>query len=432
MLGRVGTVLRGGVLVEFEPARVERAELRVDGGKIVARAESVTPVEGDDVVDVTGKLVVPGLVAAHHRLCETLMRGMPGTHEPREYEEHLNHGRYRFAPHLSLDDVQLSAALGGLECLSSGTTTVVEHHSSPGAVSGSLLRAARGLFDVGLRAIVGYEVTDRLGPEGRDAALEESRDFIGRAQGRFRGMVAMDAASQLSDDTLAALGRLAQETGRNVSVLLAEDPLDERLCTQRFGRAPLSRLLEAGLVSSKSLMVHAAHLSWQELAAVIATGAWFIHTPRSDMQLQVGYAPAGKLGARTTVGPSGVSGDVWADVKLAHLRAREAGAPVDVLRYIANGHRLVSEAFGCTIGRLEVGATADLLVMDYVPATPLTAKTLAAHVVNGLGARWVESVMVDGVWRQWARRPLSLELEPMLPRARQRSEALWQAATALK
>lgn len=47
--------------------------------------------------------------------------------------------------------------------------------------------------------------------------------------------------------------------------------------------------------------------------------------------------------------------------------------------------------------------------MDYLPLTTFNAHTLASHVVYGFSSRHVESVMVDGVWRLWKRKPLALE-----------------------
>jgi len=96
-----------------------------------------------------------------------------------------------------------------------------------------------------------------------------------------------------------------------------------------------------------------------------------------------------------------------------------------VLRFLANGHRLATEAFGFTIGPLQPGAAADLLVLDYQPPTALEANTLASHVLHGLSSRCVESVMVDGLWRLWKRKPLSLDANEVMRASRQAAKALW-------
>jgi cytosine/adenosine deaminase-related metal-dependent hydrolase len=167
------------------------------------------------------------------------------------------------------------------------------------------------------------------------------------------------------------------------------------------------------------------HLSWPELAQVISTGAWVAHTPRANQKSEVGYAPALKFGARATLGADGISADLFAEAQAAYLRSREAGQPIDVLRYLANGHRLASQVFGMQVGPLREGAAADLLILDYLPATPLTADNLSWHVVYGLGSRHVEAVMVDGTWRMWARRPLSVNPLVVADQAREAAAAVW-------
>ena len=70
----MGTVLKGGYVVELEPALVERVDLRIEGERIVARGPDLSPAPDDEVVALSGKLVFPGLVSAHHRLHAVLGR----------------------------------------------------------------------------------------------------------------------------------------------------------------------------------------------------------------------------------------------------------------------------------------------------------------------------------------------------------------------
>jgi cytosine/adenosine deaminase-related metal-dependent hydrolase len=80
-----------------------------------------------------------------------------------------------------------------------------------------------------------------------------------------------------------------------------------------------------------------------------------------------------------------------------------------------------------SIGPLRPGSAADLLVLDYRAPTPLTPENLAGHMLYGIGARMVESVMVDGAWRLWSRRPLSVNPEVIAEQARETARRLWEA-----
>jgi cytosine/adenosine deaminase-related metal-dependent hydrolase len=420
----VGTLLKGGIVVELEPACVERVDLRIEGERIVARGPDLKAAPDDEVIALSGKLVFPGLVSSHQRLSASLGRGMPRP-KLEGYQDLLEKVRWPYEEALDLDAVQVAATAGGLEALQCGTTTLFDLHSSPKAVQGSLLRMGRGLHEVGMRGVLSYAVTDRKGALGREEGLEETVAFTRKARGRLRGQVGAAPLFTVGKEALEGLAEALESTHTGLHVPLAEDPLDEKLSTERYGASPVMRLVDGGLLSPQTLLAYVGHLSWPELAQLLPTGAWLAHTPRSNMESEVGYAPALKFGHRATLGADGVSADMFAEAQAAWLRSRDAGQPIDVLRYLANGQRLASQTFGTQVGLMREGALADLLLMDYQPATPLTAENLAWHVVFGLGSRHVESVMVDGVWRVWARRPLSVNPSVVAEQAREAAAAVW-------
>jgi cytosine/adenosine deaminase-related metal-dependent hydrolase len=420
----VGTLLKGGIVVELEPACVERVDLRIEGERIVARGPELPAAPDDEVIALSGKLVFPGLVSAHQRLHASLGRGMPRP-KLEGYQDLLEQVRWRYEEALDLDAVQVAATAGGLEALQCGTTTLFDLHSSPQAIQGSLLRLGRGLHEVGVRGVLAYAVTDRKGAVGREEGLEETVAFTRKARGRLRGQVGAAPLFTVSNEGLEGLGEAVRSTNTGLHVPLAEDPLDEKLSMERYGSSPVTRLVEGGMLSPQALLAHVGHLAWPELAQLLPSGAWLAHTPRSNMESEVGYAPALKFGHRATLGADGVSADMFAEAQAAWLRSRDAGQPIDVLRYLANGQRLASQVFGSQLGLMREGSVADLLLMDYQPATPLTAENLAWHVVFGLGSRHVESVMVDGVWRVWARRPLSVNPSVVAEQAREAAAAVW-------
>ncbi len=422
----MGTILKGGTVIELEPACAEVVDLRVEGGYIVERGAGLVPQPGDEVLDFSRKWVMPGLVCAHHHLYSTLARGMPPpTERPQDFQQVLERVWWKLDQALDLDLVQVSATLGALDALACGTTTVFDHHASPKAIAGSLVRVARGVNDVGLRGVLCYEVTDRLGAVGREDGLAETVSFQKKARGRFRGMVGAHASFTLSREALDGLRHACEGTGTGLHIHLVEDPVDERLSRERYDEAPVARLAEAGLLTPKSVVAHVVHLSWPELSQVIASGAWLVHNPRSNMNNQVGYAPAGKFGARAMLGTDGIGADMFSEAQIAHFRALEAGQPIDVLKYLTNGQRLATEAFGEPVGPMRPGACADLVVLDYKSPTPVSAGNLAGHFLYGLSARHVESVMVDGMWRLWNRRALSADADVVAEQARQSSQVLW-------
>jgi cytosine/adenosine deaminase-related metal-dependent hydrolase len=112
--------------------------------------------------------------------------------------------------------------------------------------------------------------------------------------------------------------------------------------------------------------------------------------------------------------------DLFAEARVAHLVAREAYGPeggVDAVSLLANGRRLADLALG--------ESAADWIVLDYDPPTPLTAASLAGHVLFGLGARHVRDVVVNGEVVVRDRKSLRVDAERIRARAREEAVRLW-------
>lgn len=417
----MGIVLTGATLVELEPATVGNETLRIEDNLIVARGKAVQLQPNDELVDLSGKVVMPGLISAHHLLYGTLTRGAKRSAEGFEGEVALLH---KLEDALTLEDVEAASAAGAIEGLKHGVTCVFDLHASPRAIGGSLRTVARGLGMVGLRAVLAYQVSERHGALNREEGLDECREYARRARGRFRGAVGAQGLGVMSPDGIEAL-KLGVEGGLFLHCKLGDDPNEERLSSEKYGATALGRLMEQQLVNERTLLASGVHLSWPELAQVLTTGAWMAHSPRANMASQTGSAHAGKFGIRACLGTGVMQLDLFAEAQAAWLKARDAGQPIDVLRFLANNQRLASAAFGTPIGPLREGAIADLVVLDYQPFTPLTEETLGAHLLTGLSANPVESVMVDGVWRLLERKVLGVDPREVAAAALEAAKGVW-------
>lgn len=423
----MGEILKGATLLEFNPPRAERADLRVEGCAIAARGEDLRPKPGDRVADLAGKFVMPGLVCAHTHLYSALARGMPPPKAaPRGLLEILEKVWWKLDRALDEELVALSAQVGAAEALLSGVTTLVDHHASPSFIEGSLSAVRDGLEKVGARGVLCYEVTDRNGRHGRELGLKETEAFLRAGQTtRCRAMVGAHATMTLDDETLQALGALAKRFEVGVHLHVAESLDDERDALRRGAKGVMARLTGAGLLGPRSVLAHCTNLSWEELSAAQETGAWLVHNPRSNMHNAVGYAPARKFGSRKALGTDGLSGDLLAEAQVAVLRSEEAEAPIEPLAWLSGGQALASELFGAAIGSLTPGALADLVVLDYPSPTPVVGSNLASHVTFGIGAAHVDGVMVDGAWRVWARQVLGVDMAELRARAAEAARRLW-------
>jgi cytosine/adenosine deaminase-related metal-dependent hydrolase len=213
-------------------------------------------------------------------------------------------------------------------------------------------------------------------------------------------MVGAHASFTLSAATLDGCVAAAAEAGTGLHVHVAEDAADEEDALARFGTPVAARLEAAGALGPATLLAHGVHLDPAEVEIVRAAGSTVAHNPRSNMNNAVGRAPLSALGERVALGTDGIGGDLFEEARVAYLRRREedvAVGPGWALDRLAESARLAGDAFGePLLGRIEPGAPADLVVLDYRAPTPVDAATLAGHWIFGLTAAAVRDVVVGG------------------------------------
>jgi cytosine/adenosine deaminase-related metal-dependent hydrolase len=108
-------LLHNATVATLDPPRVEKASLRIEGERILERGAALAPTEGEEVLDLEGALVLPGLVNAHTHLYSALSRGMPGPAEPpRSFLEILQKVWWRLDRALDEESVYLSGLVGAI------------------------------------------------------------------------------------------------------------------------------------------------------------------------------------------------------------------------------------------------------------------------------------------------------------------------------
>ncbi|HEX6140090.1 MAG TPA: amidohydrolase family protein [Candidatus Limnocylindria bacterium] len=425
-------VLRGGTVVRsLDPPVVERADVHVDEGRIVATTDAGTA----EAIDCSGCLVMPGNACAHTHAYSALARGMPfRLAPPASFLEILQRIWWRLDRALDPAAIRASALLAARDALRAGTTTLVDHHASPNAIDGSLDILAEAFEELGLRGVLAYEVTDRDGASRAQEGIDENARFLRRVSDRrwplARGLVGAHASFTLSPDSLGACVELAERTGTGLHIHLAEDQVDQADAEARFGLRATARLAEVGALTPHAVVAHAVHLVPAEAELLRSSGATVAHNPRSNMNNGVGRAPLDWLGDRVALGTDGIGADMFEEARSAHFRRREEtlAAPPDwPLPALANAARAAGRAFDePRLGRIEPGAPADLVVLESAIATPVEADNLAGQLVFGLAAASVRDVLVAGVPVVRDRRLALVDEDEILATARAQAARLWE------
>lgn len=404
----MATFFRNALLVQLDPACVERGNVRVADGKIAGVGQDIAADPGDEIVECDGAVLMPGLVNGHTHLYSALAAGMPAPpRQPRDFQEILQLIWWRLDRAHTLESVEVSGQIGALAALRCGTTTLIDHHASPNAIDGSLTALESGIAAVGLRGVLCYEVTDRNGEQEGVQGLAENERYAVKCASRdgsqFSAMLGAHASFTLEEETLEACVRVAKRLGIGIHIHVAEDPIDERITLDRFGCGLFERFERVGLFTVPgTLLAHGTHLSEADWSLVdLGEKFSLVHNPSSNMNNGVGYTPVAKLRLPCLLGTDGIGADMWREARVAEFKSHDAALPLPFgtwLEMLAMNARLASNWLGTTLGELHIGAEADLVLTHYRPATPLTSENLAGHFLFTMGPEFVRDVMVGGKW----------------------------------
>lgn len=391
-------------------------------------------------IDASGGLIMPGLINAHTHLYSTFARGMAlKDPAPNNFLQILERLWWRLDKVLTLDDVYLSAAVAMIDCIRNGTTTIFDHHASPGAVDGSLFRIADVARLTGLRSCLCYEVSDRDGAEIALQGIEENRAFLATCQqsgsSLLRGLFGLHASFTLSDETLALCSSAAAEFDAGFHVHVAEAASDVAQCLQEYGKRIVERFYERGILSNKTIAAHCVHIDDHEIGLLQNSGTNVVHNPESNMGNAVGCAPVLKMierGLHVGLGSDGYTSDMFESLKVANLlHKHQTGQPAaawaepPAMLFNRNAE-LATTTFGNTFGQLTPGACADIIIVDYAPPTPFTASNLESHILFGVSGRSVRTSIIGGRVVMLDHVLPGIDEEAILAKAREAATRLWQ------
>lgn len=425
---------------------IEDGGVLIEGTKVTAigkTADLKAQAPGAEVIDARGGVIMPGFVCAHHHLYSTFACGL--SCEPSaNFVEILEHLWWKLDRALTLDDVRLSALLPVARCIRAGTTTIIDHHASPHAIRGSLDVIADVVLQAGIRASLCYEVTDRNGPAGTDDGIAESAAFCERAKadtsGRLHALVGLHAGMTISPRTLDRCVELARSQGTGLHVHVAEDAADQADSVRKYGARVIERLKAAGGLGPDSLAIHCIHLADEEIDLLRETDTAVVHNPQSNMNNAVGAARVIDMvnrGIRVGLGTDGMTSDMKEEVRAAlWLRHHEHRDPrvgfVEVAEMLVKTNpAIASRFFGQQLGRLAVGAPADVIVSDHVPFTPITPGNVLGHIIFGVCAAPVDTTIVDGKVLMRDKQLTTLDWVEISRQARAASPATWTRFAAL-
>ena len=412
-------LLKGGTVLSVDPqvGDLPSGDVLIDGDTIAGVEPSI---DADaEVVDCTGRVVIPGFVDTHRHTWEAAIRNCaPNATLDDYFVEVLD----TFAPLYRPEDVQASNVAGSLECLNAGITTLVDWshiNNTPDHPDA----AVQGLQETGIRALYAYGSANTsiekywyFSPEaipGDD--VRRIRDTYFSSD---KGLLTMGLATRgpgfTQDQVVQSEWGLARELGIPITVHVNMGRLAGRY-------AMVEQLDRLGLLGPDTTFIHCCYFSEHEWQRVKDTGGTISVAPQVELQMGHGWPPVNKarqFGLRPSLSidvVTTVPGDMFTQIRAAFgaERARvnavtwELGTPTPETMLTARDMLTMATLDGAHVagledrtGSLTPGKQADVVVIDATAIgvapvhDPVAAVTLSADVSN------VEHVIVGGVFRK--------------------------------
>ena len=350
-------------------------------------------------IDLSGAIVMPGIVDAHCHAPMTLLRGVGGGLPLKRW---LEEAIFPVEARMTDEEVAAGMTWGAMELLAGGVTCVADmyEHSLAGAAA---------LAETGIKANVcrpGLAFDDGT-PEGR---IEECIDFVRNfrdSNGRLLADICIHSEYLTNEKFCRALAEANREFTRPLNVHVSETKREHEECIARHGKTPIAYLAETGLLDYGGYAAHCVWCTDDDFKIMADRNVSLVHNPSSNMKLASGFARvcrAAELGVNVALGTDGPASndnlDMFEEMHLTSLIHKgvlldpTVLSPWEVIEMATvNGAKALGRY---DTGEIAVGKAADLCVvaLDKPHLNPCVDP--ANLIVHSAHASDVAMTIVDG------------------------------------
>ncbi len=425
LISRAQSVLTGS-------GAIGPVDILIRNGQIESIGEIADPPPDARIVNGRCRLVAPGLVNAHWHSPMQLSHGTSDrtNHKVFMWENQVD------TANRSQEEIYVSATIGCLQMLKSGTTSVIDHFPEQGFGVEDVETVVRAFVDCGMRAVVALRIFDgeyadilpppeRMSDELRRALadgntlkprpLEESLDIVrhsiarcDRTYGRIRIFPAPSNPVRCSDALLVASQRIAEDHDTGVHCHLLETRTQAELAQAKYGRTMLEHMEAIGAYSGRWSNAHCNWVSDADIAIMARHQAIAVFNPESNLKIGSGVPPIPKLLAAGVPCALGADGASTNDNLIMHDAMQLAAilhrpSEPDRRRWVTTDQVLAMATTGGAkamlvpdLGLLLPGAKADLGLHDLDESWWVPLNDPLQQLIFGERGGSVRTVIVDG------------------------------------
>ncbi len=358
--------------------------------------------EYDEVIDVQGDYVLPGLVNTHGHASMSLLRGYA---DDLPLQQWLEEKMWPIEAQYTKEHAKWGTYLSLIEMLRTGTTTFVDMYDNMDEVamaveaSGARARLCRGMIGFG---------TEEL----RQSKLEEAASFVrnwnNQANGRITTMMSPHSPYTCNPQFIEQIVSKALELDAPIHIHMSETKAEVEQNEKEYGERPVKHLEKLGVFSKRSLVAHAVHVEDWEMDILAKNDVKVSNNIISNLKLASGIAPVPEMlnkGITVSLGTDSSASnnnlDLFEELKQVALlfkgvRNDATLIPAEKALQMATLHGAEAIWLEDQIGSLEVGKEADLIVMNTKQAFYQPAHNPISHLVYSGSGRDVKDVFVQG------------------------------------
>jgi 5-methylthioadenosine/S-adenosylhomocysteine deaminase len=362
--------------------------------------------DADQVVDLRGKWVLPGLVNVHSHILMTILRG---NGDDMLLKPWLETKIWPIESKFTTEIASVSAQIGILEMLKSGTTTFSDMFNPNGIDADEVMEVIR---ETGIRGAFSYSIfsfgTEQEQKANLTGAERFSKTYKTYANGRLTAMVAPHSPYACTPEAISESVRIAKENDLMVHIHVSETNFEVLDIEKRYGVRPVEFLRRLGLFDQPTVMAHGVVLNDEERSILKQYDVRVAHNPISNLKLGSGIADVVSLldkGIKVGIATDGVASnnnfDMFEETRTAALLQK--GLYKDATKFSAQtalslATRVGAEAIGMGYaGSLEAGKKADFLtIYPYDKAHLQPLSEAYSHLLYAACGRDVCDVYIDG------------------------------------
>lgn len=381
----------------------ENAFLAIDGDKISYIGSEMPTGEFDEIKDMSGRLLMSGLINCHNHSPMVLLRGI-GSDLP--LQQWLFDTIFPIEDKLTAEDIKAGSELALLEMISSGTVSFSDMYFEPEMTIEAVAKS-------GMKANISRPVQSFDPNEAPDKSyrMKEALELYENYNNTFDGRVLVDfcihAEYTCTPQIACAFIERVNERNGNLHIHLSETKKEHDECIAKYGKTPAEWFNEMGGFDSSAFAAHCVWLSESDIELFKEKNVSVVHNPTSNMKLASGFAPVQKMldkGINVALGTDGASSnnnlDMLEEMHLASvihngymLDATVMNADTVLNMATVNGAKLQRRE---SCGELKVGNKADIIAISLDAPHLYPALDKKALLTYSAQSSDVAMTMVDG------------------------------------